>query len=65
MCFAVRFVHTWMPEEADKLIIENMNKNLVDLDEYPAASIIHNRCISRHLFEKDMTSCVCFGYKHD
>ncbi|CAK5272097.1 unnamed protein product [Mycena citricolor] len=40
------FVHTWMPEEADKLIMENMNKNQVDLDEYPAATIIHNRCIS-------------------
>ncbi|KAF8157049.1 glutamate decarboxylase [Crassisporium funariophilum] len=40
------FVHTWMPEEADKLIMENINKNIVDMDEYPAASIIHNRCIS-------------------
>ncbi|CAA7268399.1 unnamed protein product [Cyclocybe aegerita] len=40
------FVHTWMPEYADKLIMENINKNIVDLDEYPAASIIHNRCIS-------------------
>ncbi|KAF8639285.1 hypothetical protein AX16_010357 [Volvariella volvacea WC 439] len=35
-----------MPEEANKLIIENMNKNQVDLDEYPAATMIHNRCIS-------------------
>jgi glutamate decarboxylase len=40
------FVHTWMPEEANKLYMENLNKNLVDLDEYPAASTIHNRCIS-------------------
>ncbi|KAL9709965.1 glutamate decarboxylase gad1 [Leucoagaricus gongylophorus] len=40
------FVHTWMPEHADKLILENLNKNIVDLEEYPAASIIHNRCIS-------------------
>ncbi|TFK22155.1 glutamate decarboxylase [Coprinopsis marcescibilis] len=40
------FVHTWMPDDANKLIMENINKNLVDLDEYPAASIIHNRCIS-------------------
>lgn len=31
---------------ADKLIMENLNKNQVDLDEYPAATIIHNRCIS-------------------
>nr|AYU58580.1 glutamic acid decarboxylase 1 [Psilocybe cubensis] len=40
------FVHTWMPEDADKLIMENINKNIVDMDEYPAASLIHNRCIS-------------------
>ncbi|KAF8908628.1 glutamate decarboxylase [Gymnopilus junonius] len=40
------FVHTWMPEDADKLIVENLNKNIVDLDEYPAASLIHNRCVS-------------------
>jgi len=35
-----------MPEDADKLIMENLNKNIVDMDEYPAASLIHNRCIS-------------------
>ncbi|EEB92805.1 hypothetical protein MPER_08632 [Moniliophthora perniciosa FA553] len=40
------FVHTWMPDAANQLIIENINKNQVDLDEYPAATIIHNRCIS-------------------
>ncbi|KAJ7154704.1 glutamate decarboxylase [Mycena filopes] len=40
------FVHTWMPEPAKKLIMDNINKNQVDLDEYPAATIIHNRCIS-------------------
>ncbi|TDL19632.1 glutamate decarboxylase, partial [Rickenella mellea] len=40
------FVQTWMPEEAEKLIIENMNKNAVDLDEYPACQVIHNRCVS-------------------
>jgi len=40
-----------MPPEADKLIMENMNKNIVDLDEYPAASIIHNRCISMSAFD--------------
>ena len=35
-----------MPEDANKLILENLNKNIVDLDEYPAASLIHNRCVS-------------------
>ncbi|KAJ7632389.1 glutamate decarboxylase [Roridomyces roridus] len=38
------FVHTWMPSAADKLMIENMSKNLIDGDEYPATQIIHNRC---------------------
>jgi glutamate decarboxylase len=28
------FVHTWMPEQADKLMQENMSKNLIDQDEY-------------------------------
>jgi glutamate decarboxylase len=40
------FVHTWMPEEATKLMVENINKNIVDQEEYPAAQIIHNRCVS-------------------
>ncbi|KAK2465095.1 hypothetical protein APHAL10511_002903 [Amanita phalloides] len=40
------FVHTWMPPEGEKLFLENINKNIVDLDEYPAAANIHNRCIS-------------------
>lgn len=48
VCFIIiyRFVHTWMPEEANKLIVENLNKNIVDQDEYPAAAIVHNRCVS-------------------
>lgn len=29
------FVHTWMPAQADKLMQENMSKNLIDQDEYP------------------------------
>jgi glutamate/tyrosine decarboxylase-like PLP-dependent enzyme len=29
------FVNTWMPTQADKLMQENMSKNLVDQDEYP------------------------------
>lgn len=29
------FVHTWMPAPADKLMQENMSKNLIDQDEYP------------------------------
>jgi len=40
------FVNTWMPPQADKLMQENMSKNLIDSDEYPATQNIHTRCIS-------------------
>ncbi|CAD6578499.1 MAG: hypothetical protein TREMPRED_002207 [Tremellales sp. Tagirdzhanova-0007] len=40
------FVHTWVPDECERLMMENLNKNLVDQDEYPAAQQIHERCIS-------------------
>ncbi|KAF9232149.1 glutamate decarboxylase [Melanogaster broomeanus] len=40
------FVHTWMPEPANKLMLENMSKNLIDQDEYPATQLIHTRCVS-------------------
>lgn len=35
-----------MEPEADKLITENINKNLSDQDEYPATQRIHSRCVS-------------------
>lgn len=35
-----------MPEQADKLMIESMSKNLIDQDEYPITQVIHTRCIS-------------------
>ncbi|KAI0078169.1 glutamate decarboxylase [Panus rudis PR-1116 ss-1] len=40
------FVHTWMPEEAHKLVEENIAKNLIDQDEYPITQDIHTRCVS-------------------
>ncbi|KAG0341929.1 hypothetical protein BG004_005854 [Podila humilis] len=40
------YVHTWMEPEADKLIMENINKNLCDQGEYPVTAEIQNRCIS-------------------
>ncbi|CDH53926.1 glutamate decarboxylase [Lichtheimia corymbifera JMRC:FSU:9682] len=40
------FVHTWMEDEADKLVYENIAKNLSDQDEYPATMTIQGRCIS-------------------
>jgi glutamate decarboxylase len=40
------FVHTWMPPQAEQLVQENVSKNLIDSDEYPATQVIHTRCIS-------------------
>ena len=40
-----------MPPDAEKLITENINKNIVNSDAYPAASVIHNRCILMSMFD--------------
>ncbi|KAA1466758.1 glutamate decarboxylase [Dentipellis sp. KUC8613] len=40
------FVNTWMPEPANKLVMENISKNLIDQDEYPMTQALHVRCIS-------------------
>lgn len=40
------FVGTFMEKEAESLIIENISKNIADVDEYPALLDIHARCIS-------------------
>ncbi|KAG2147342.1 pyridoxal phosphate-dependent transferase [Suillus cothurnatus] len=40
------FVQTWMPEPANKLMMENVSKNLIDQDEYPMTQEIHTRCVS-------------------
>ncbi|KAH9951359.1 glutamate decarboxylase [Amylocystis lapponica] len=40
------FVHTWMPKQADQLMLENISKNLIDQDEYPMTQVLHTRCVS-------------------
>ena len=40
------FVTTWMEPEADKLILESINKNYVDNDEYPQTGKIQDRCVN-------------------
>ncbi|CAL9773391.1 unnamed protein product [Musa acuminata subsp. burmannicoides] len=40
------FVTTWMEPECDKLIIEAINKNYADMDEYPITTEIQNRCVN-------------------
>lgn len=39
------FVTTWMEPEAEKIILETLNKNYIDEDEYPQTRIIHDRVI--------------------
>ncbi|KIJ41001.1 hypothetical protein M422DRAFT_31912 [Sphaerobolus stellatus SS14] len=40
------FVTTYMEEEAEKLMMENLNKNFIDLEEYPACGEIETRCVN-------------------
>ncbi len=40
------FVTTWMEDGAQKLITENLNKNLVDQDEYPQTGLIQGRIVN-------------------
>ncbi|XP_028784705.1 glutamate decarboxylase 1-like [Neltuma alba] len=46
------FVTTWMEPECDKLIMSAINKNYVDMDEYPVTTELQNRCVNMiaHLF---------------
>ncbi|KAL0908358.1 hypothetical protein M5K25_022848 [Dendrobium thyrsiflorum] len=40
------FVTTWMEPECDKLIMEGINKNYADMDEYPVTTELQNRCVN-------------------
>ncbi|KAK3394747.1 glutamate decarboxylase [Podospora didyma] len=40
------FVNTYLEDNAQKLMIENLGKNLADNDEYPAMLSISERCVS-------------------
>src|ERR1700712_120725 len=39
------FVTTWMDPEADRLMAETFDKNMIDKDEYPATAAIEQRCV--------------------
>src|SRR4051794_33843154 len=39
------FVTTWMEPQARKLIVECLDKNLVDKDEYPQTAELEARCV--------------------
>ena len=39
------FVTTWMDPEADQLMAETFDKNMIDKDEYPVTAAIEQRCV--------------------
>jgi len=40
------FVTTWMEPEADRLMAETFDKNMIDKDEYPQTAEIERRCVN-------------------
>ncbi|CAG8444521.1 24763_t:CDS:10 [Dentiscutata erythropus] len=40
------FVTTYMEDEAEKLMTENLPKNFIDYEEYPATVELQNRCVN-------------------
>jgi len=40
------FVSTWMEPQAEKLMAESFDKNMIDKDEYPQTAEIEHRCIN-------------------
>ncbi len=40
------FVTTWMEPEAEALMAESFDKNMIDKDEYPATAEIEKRCVN-------------------
>ena len=40
------FVTTWMEPEAERLMAEAFDKNMIDKDEYPQTAEIERRCVN-------------------
>ncbi|MDQ1509782.1 MAG: glutamate decarboxylase [Actinomycetota bacterium] len=61
------FVTTWMEPEADLLMAESADKNMIDKDEYPQTAELERRCVNilSHLWhapdEGDGTGCSTTG----
>ncbi|GAA5903065.1 uncharacterized protein JCM6883_002681 [Sporobolomyces salmoneus] len=41
------FVTTYMEPEAEQLMMDNMSKNLIDHEEYPAVAELESRCVNQ------------------
>src|ERR1700728_181727 len=60
------FVTTWMDPEAEKLMAETFDKNMIDKDEYPLTASIEQRCVcmvaellhADHLRDDDPSSAI-------
>ena len=60
------FVTTWMDPEAEKLMAETFDKNMIDKDEYPATAAIEARCVAmvadlfhaENLLDDDATTAI-------
>ncbi len=39
------FVTTWMPSQADRLMAQTVEKNMIDKDEYPQTAELEARCV--------------------
>ncbi|KAI7904902.1 glutamate decarboxylase [Cokeromyces recurvatus] len=52
------FVTTYMEDEAEKLMTENLSKNFIDYEEYPQSAELCNRCVNMiaRLFHAPMHS---------
>lgn len=51
------FVTTWMEPECDKLIMASINKNYVDMDEYPVTTELQ---VSLPLYLPTFCFCISF-----
>ena len=40
------FVSTWMEPQAEKLMAECLDKNMIDKDEYPQTAALETRCVN-------------------
>ena len=40
------FVTTWMEPQAERLMAETFDKNMIDKDEYPQTAEIEHRCVN-------------------
>ncbi|HWE81523.1 MAG TPA: pyridoxal-dependent decarboxylase, partial [Gaiellaceae bacterium] len=40
------FVSTWMEPQAQRLMLECLDKNMIDKDEYPQTAELEMRCVS-------------------